>query len=255
MSVLLCPQLYHIAGPDHGTVDLIDELSMPADSDWALWFDDYRRYIVQIARQAQDEKVELLCVGSELPMLSRFEDQWRLTIRVVREVFTGKLTYAAKWEEFERIGFWDALDYIGIQAYFPLSRWDMPTLDEMVEAWEGPMAAIARVSRTTGRKVVFTEIGYPFNVRGPQKPGAWYWHTPDDPEGGARVQAEAYEAFFRTAWRADWLAGAFIWNWYPGLGERRVITTTQAFTPQGKPALEVMKRWFLAEEAAAQARK
>jgi len=42
-------------------------------------------------------------------------------IKKIREVYRGKLTYAAEGINAKNIEFWDALDYIGIDAYFALT--------------------------------------------------------------------------------------------------------------------------------------
>jgi hypothetical protein len=50
------------------------------------------------------------------------EDEWRALISNIRKVYSGKLIYAANFhEEYEHVKFWDALDYIGVQAYFSLA--------------------------------------------------------------------------------------------------------------------------------------
>ena len=62
----------------------------------------------------------MFSVGTELqiPALQR-EADWRQLIKDVRAVYSGKLIYSANWyEEYEGIKFWDALDAIGVQAYF-----------------------------------------------------------------------------------------------------------------------------------------
>ena len=61
-----------------------------------------------------------LVVGTQLDRTLHFEDDWRLIIATVRRYFEGTLTYAANWTDYEKVPFWDALDVIGIQAYFPL---------------------------------------------------------------------------------------------------------------------------------------
>lgn len=51
----------------------------------------------------------------------------RRLIRQIRRVYHGPLTYAANWSgEYKQIRFWDALDYVGIQAYFPLRHGRQP---------------------------------------------------------------------------------------------------------------------------------
>ena len=58
------------------------------------------------------------------------EENWRSIIEAVRAIFTkpDSLTYAANWGEEERaIRWWDALDYIGIDAYYPLTKESHPS--------------------------------------------------------------------------------------------------------------------------------
>jgi hypothetical protein len=49
------------------------------------------------------------------------EKEWRRVIAAVRGVTSARLTYAANFDAYQRVAFWDALDAIGIQAYFPLT--------------------------------------------------------------------------------------------------------------------------------------
>ena len=71
--------------------------------------------------------IELFCVGTELtnPALSH-PQKWRQLIAQVRAHYSGPLTYADNWwEEYDRIAFWDALDYMGATPSFRSAK---PTL-------------------------------------------------------------------------------------------------------------------------------
>ena len=46
---------------------------------------------------------------------------WNELILKIKKLYKGKLTYAANWDEYKRIHFWNVLDYIGVDAYFPLT--------------------------------------------------------------------------------------------------------------------------------------
>ncbi|MFI5273118.1 MAG: glycoside hydrolase family 113 [Ktedonobacterales bacterium] len=96
--------------------------------------------------------------------------------------YSGKLIYAASWtgasvgnatdSEFDHITWWDAVDYIGVDAGFPLMANQRDAgLDALVSAWHGTgtnLAAlhndiygrIAKVASTYGRPVIFTSAGY-----------------------------------------------------------------------------------------------
>ena len=58
------------------------------------------------------------------------------------------------------------------------------------------------------------------------------------------MQAAAYEAFFRAAWDLPWVAGAYWWKWFPN-HERAGGDDDAGFTPQNKPAQQVIGQWYL----------
>src|SRR5439155_10528972 len=110
MSVTLKPQIGLRSGNWIG-------YAHPADLD-AFW-SDYRTMLLHYADLAQQGGASMLVVGTEMATLSSDATRWRALIAEVRTHFSGELTYAANYDEFQRITFWDALDYIGIDAYFP----------------------------------------------------------------------------------------------------------------------------------------
>jgi len=100
---------------------------------------------------------------------ARLERLWRGAIEAVRGVYHGPLTYAANFDQYRDVGFWPALDLIGINAYFPLRTPDDPVPDEaglyaaLVRGWRRIFADIDAFEREIGipgAPVLFTEIGY-----------------------------------------------------------------------------------------------
>jgi hypothetical protein len=249
IRTLLRPHLYMVGPEGHGT--WVGHIAMKSDEHWRQWFDSYRRFILHHARLAQRTGVDLLCVGAELGSTTRSRSEdWRRLIADVRAEYRGPLTYAANWDEFETITFWDLLDYIGIQAYFPLAAGERPSVEALAAAWQPHVAAVEAVSRRFGKPVLFTELGYASAPGSAARP--WEWAglrrgEPATPDGLA-LQSDAYEAFFRTVWHKEWLSGVYFWKWYPGL-ERNPVPPGSEFSPQNKPAEKVMARWFLGEEA------
>lgn len=189
-----------------------------------------------------------MCIGTELrSTVDGHLDQWRRIIKEVRAVYDGKLTYAANWyAEFEEIAFWDELDYIGIQAYFPLSDAPDPTVEQLLAGWRDPLRQIETVQRKFDKPVVFTEVGYRSAAGAAGKP--WEWPRRDEAvEVDLDLQARCYEAFFRTFWARPWVAGVYWWKWFPA--DRRAGAPDTDFTPQNKPAEAVMARWYGVEPA------
>lgn len=217
------------------------EIEMKNEEDWELWFENYRGFILDYARLAADLDIPVLCIGTELERTTHRTEDWRKVIAQIKKVYSGKLIYAANFTEFEHIEFWDELDYIGIQAYFPLSKSHNPTLAELKKGWAAPIRRIEKSVRKFQKPVVFTEIGYCNTVDAAIEP--WVW--PSDRKEIAlseEVQALCYQAFFETAWKKQWMAGVFFWKWFP-----RAHNENLDFTPQGKKAEEVMTAYFSAD--------
>jgi hypothetical protein len=217
------------------------DIVMKSDTAWQNWFKNYEKFIVHYARLAQKNNIEIFCVGTELQQTTKREKEWRTLIAKIRSVYNGKLIYAANFhEEYEHIKFWDALDYIGVQAYFPLAKNQQAPLSDLVKNWSEPLAAVERVHKKYNKPVVFTEIGYRSDADAAIEP----WRWPQEASGikiSNEAQANCYQAFFKAAWNKSWLAGVYFWKWYPH-GPRRMATLD--FTPQGKPAEKVLAENF-----------
>lgn len=240
IRTLLKPHLW----VHHGWVG---DLDMASEADWQRWFASYERFILHYARLAEREGMEVLAVGTELVRSSQRTADWRRIIARVRGVYHGPLTYCANWhDEAERIEFWDALDFVGVQAYYPLAdSTGAPDLDAIRCAW-GPVAErLAALARRTGKRVVFTEVGYKSAAGSLHQPWSWSSTGAQDLD----LQHDAYRALFETFWSEPWFGGTFVWKWHPGLLEGWG-RAGRDFTPQGKPALAVLCAWYRGDAAA-----
>ena len=238
MGVILKPHLW-IGGYDEQQNR--SDIGFNSPEKWRRWEDSYRRFLMIYARLAAEVDADVLVLGTELSRPATTRPQFfRALADTVRTVYDGPLTYAANWhDEYEEIAFWDALDYVGVQAYFPLVDTPNPSLDTLQARWRAHRAELAAIHRRTETPVLFTEIGYRSARTAARAP----WRWPEE-ESGVRpdsaLQARCYRAFFSTIRTAPWFAGALIWKWHPR-DDRQDPT---AFTPQGKPAERVLARWF-----------
>ena len=240
VSTLLKPHLW-VRGSASGWAGDI-EMTTPAD--WNAWFASYTTFVLHYAHLAETAHVGMLCVGTELVQATgpAHEAAWRKLIRQVRQVYHGPLTYAANYDEYQQVPFWDALDYIGIQAYFPLCRQPNPPLKALLAGWRPHLQALAQVQKKVGRPVIFTEVGYKATADAAVEP--WQWPTATPPPPDAATQARCYEALFQACWGLPWLKGLFIWKWYPRLQVGGPARHHADFTPQHQPAEAVMARWY-----------
>lgn len=231
------------------------DIAMRSEADWQTWFTNYEAFILHYARLAEAEGIPMLCIGTELFETARQRAaDWRRLIAKIREVYSGQLTYAANfYQEYEAIQFWDALDYIGIQGYFPLAKTENPGLAQLKRGWQPHYRALKEFSRQWERPVIFTELGYRSMRNAAIEPWAWpdnmdFDHRDISPE----VQARCYEAFFQTFWEEDWVAGVFFWKWsrrnYNAATKRRRRDHSAIdFSPKAE-ALGIVSHWFAQEE-------
>jgi hypothetical protein len=214
-----------------------------SEKNWLIWESAYRNYILNYARLADSLSVDMLCVGTEVrKSASQRAEFWQQLIIEVREIYAGKVTYAANWDNYENISFWEDLDLIGIDAYFPLDSNKHVDFTLLSEKTDSLSKEIAQFSKKYDKQVLFTEFGF----RSVDY-AAWRdWELPSEYENpvlgfNALNQVYAYRSFLKTFWKQDYVAGGFVWKWHPSL---EGPLETNDFTPQGKPALQVIKLWY-----------
>jgi len=128
---------------------------------WQQWFAAYSQMLTHYARVATATGVEIFSVGMELSATQSQDLLWRSTISKIRSIFRGQLTYGANWDVVANVTFFDALDVIGVDAYYPL----LPsvrnaTTKQLVSAWQQPAADLQALALLHGTTVILTELGY-----------------------------------------------------------------------------------------------
>ena len=89
-----------------------------------------------------------------------YETHWRRLIDRCRQHFDGPLTYAASWDEADRVEFWDAIDVVGVDAYFPITERADADRSDMLAGWQPWLQHLEALHQSSGRQVLLTEIGY-----------------------------------------------------------------------------------------------
>jgi len=198
-----------------------------------VWFQEYTAFIEHYARLAQRIHADTFCIGVEFGQLAGFEPQWRTIIARVRSLYQGPLVYAANFgSEFESIRFWDALDYIGLDNYYPLP--DDYSAAEIARKVED-------VAKRYNRPVLLTEAGYSSAVGSHRTP--WADHPPSPMS--LEEQVRCYEAIFAAFYEKPWFAGAYWWKIETdGAGG----AADNSMVPWGKPAMRTLKKWYARPE-------
>ena len=231
IEIMLKPQIWIWKGAFTGT------LKMNSEAHWKQLESSYDDFILTYARLAEESKVPILCIGTELEQfVTNRPDYWKGLIKRIRGVYNGKLTYAANWDEYTRTTFWEDLDFIGIDAYFPLSDEKTPSVEQLKEGWQPWKEKIATLSKSKEKPVLFTEFGYRSMDFTAKKP--WLVDRNDE-SVNLEAQVNAKKAIFSEFWTEDWFAGGYVWKWFIN-HEKSGGDKDNRFTPQNKPAQQVI---------------
>lgn len=235
IKVMLKPQIWIRRGEFTGY------LKMETEAEWLALEDSYRNFIMDYARLAQEEHAAMFCIGTELEQfVVNRPEFWRQLIVEIKEVYKGKLTYAANWDEYKRTPFWDELDYIGIDAYFPVCEDQTPSVACAMQGWQQWKDEISAFAKAQQKQVIFTEFGY----RSVDYTGKEPWKADRSmTEVNLEGQTNATQALFDAVWGEEWMAGGFLWKWFIHHDEVGGNENNQ-FTPQNKPVEEILRTHY-----------
>jgi hypothetical protein len=220
------------------------------DAGWARWSASYERFLLTWAEVAREGGAEMLSVGVELRSwvtTARAESFLRV-VEEVRRVYPGLLTYSANWDDVEHTVIFDALDLVGINAFYPLAEREGASLPELLEGGRNVAARVEEVALAWGKPVLLTEIGYTTR----RDPAVRPWEWPDGMKGvvvDQQAQADAYTAIIAPFLDARFCAGFFVWRYYADPDD--VSQEAEwGFSPRGKLAELVLRDAFTAAWAA-----
>jgi hypothetical protein len=180
--------------------------------------------------------------GDKFSCSGRRDCEWRHIINAIKSTtyidyqgkqqtgggYQGKLIYGAYWgtdntapTEFENISWWDAIDFVGVDARFPLTSLaaNVP-VDTLMDAWHGKkddldlagqnniFDRLKTVADQAKHPLLFTSAGYESAPGANITPGATAPTTRDDLEQANDMQA-LLQTFTESA--APWFVGV-IWS-------------------------------------------
>jgi len=235
IKIMIKPQIWVWRGEFTGFIEMKNE------ADWKILEDSYSKFILEYAELANTVQAELFCIGTELEkFIENRPKYWFALIKKIRTKYKGELTYAANWDEFKRTPFWTDLDYIGVDAYFPVSDSKTPTVEESLEGWKTHKQVIYKMFQKHDKPVLFTEYGY----RSVDYSGKTPWISDRSMnQVNLEAQTNTTQALFETFWEEDWFAGGFIWKWFhkhDKVGGKENFM----FTPQNKPAEALLRKQY-----------
>jgi mannan endo-1,4-beta-mannosidase len=223
---------------------------------WNMWWSDFRAFLIHYAKIAEETKCEMLCLGCEMESTEEFEIRWRNLITEIRQIYGGPITYNLNHGREKDITWLDAVDIIGVSAYYPVGTDDVlialkddlskiPGSDTSVAAqkrrWIPIRKDLEKTSKKFDRPIFFIELGL-CSAKGC---AAAPW-THEDPNMiyDADEQARFYQAAFETFWDEPWFIGFAWWEWSAQLYKKEDAGTNIGFGIYGKPAEETLRQWY-----------
>ena len=236
LTVMVKPQLY-IPGSWTG------DMTFDSDQEWSAWESAYEDFILTFAKIADSMETELFCLGTEFKTSVNLRPQfWKNLILKVRTVFSGKITYAANWDDFDEFPYWNLMDFIGVNAYFPLSDLATPTVLALTEAWQPYVHKIEQLAITENKPIIFTEYGYLSVDHCAHKT----WELEKKVKSlpiNEQAQANALDALLLVYSAKPYWKGGFLWKWFPN-GQGHEGYPERDYTPQDKVAHDVIRDWY-----------
>ncbi|MCG8419504.1 MAG: hypothetical protein MJE77_16355, partial [Proteobacteria bacterium] len=205
----------------------------PRDTD--AWWQSYERFIAHYAAIAGEKRAAAFLLGSELGSTEAWQYRWYHLISRIERMYSGQLIYSANWDHYTQVSFWRRLDIIGVTGYFELSRDKNATEADLKEAWLRVRSELVGFARARKKPLWITEVGYTSVDGAATRPWDYLMAGPVDVEEQRRL----YAAFVGAWDNTPTLRGVFFWNWYGKGG-----ADDRGYTPKGKPAEAILRRWF-----------
>ncbi len=156
-------------------------------------------------------------------------EHWQALIKKVRQVYSGRVGYAANFDQYHDVGFWPSLDVMGINAYFSLRNRVLTDEGEedlyplLIDGWREVLSTVSVLRSDQSLEsmpVIFTEMGFTYRAKSTLRPWAHEGFalipsptlladgSPGPTEETAVVWADQPERLEERAWavRALWQA-------------------------------------------------
>jgi hypothetical protein len=221
-----------------------------APTDREAWFASYKAFISNYALIAKEEGVDLLCIGTELKSSTKasYADYWNDIITSIKQLYTGKLTYASvamnsdDYEEYFTVPFWGQLDYVGLDVYFKLVDPEISTPSEydIASAWafnreeRDLLQKLIDFQKTINQPIIFTEIGCTMRKGSSTDPSNYNISPQVDLEEQARFVKAMYMVWGS---QTSWMKGFFWW--------RLAFNNQDDFTFENRPSADMFSKYII----------
>ncbi len=232
---------------------------------WEQYYNVRRQYLMEMAVLAAEEGVEALCIGGDSDSLTGFTTwgsappeswaRWMEDIQEVRKIFNGQIYYdfiaggrmeeawEPDWVKWQPI--LDEIDFIGVSWWKGVSRSNDATMMELKQNIAEQFDLYLKpVYERTGKPVVLVGVVFPSADGGTTGKYDWnaretdVWKPDDGTFNDFQEQADAFEAIMSAVATRPWIAGVYPFGFW------RHDQQDKGPNIRGKPAEEVLKKWY-----------
>jgi hypothetical protein len=195
--------------------------------DPARWKQTYGALLIKYAGLAQANEIAVLDIGSELDSMERDNGFWLGLIGSVRANFHGQVTYSSNWaKSFPAFG--HSLDFVSIDAYYPLKAPVAASTSDLANAWQPWIARLNRIRQMFGKPLLLTELGTTSLLGSFQMP--WIW------DNGQPVDLTAQQRYYQAACQAVVPRFSGVYWWMYTLDPPSKPALDRGYMIAGKPA-------------------
>ena len=204
------------------------ENPVPTEPAWQDWFASWQRHVCMVAKMAEENHADQLCIGCEMVGTDHRDREWRQVAAAVRQIYHGPISYNCDKYQEDYVSWWDAVDIISSSGYYPIGE-----IDENLQR-------IEKVARKFDRPFMFMECGCPSRQNSQYRPNDWHYGGDTDME----AQRAWYKAFCDGLQRHPFVRGTGWWDWpatrlYP----EAAGPDNSNYCTFGKPAQEVLRQF------------
>ncbi|AHF90739.1 hypothetical protein OPIT5_11540 [Opitutaceae bacterium TAV5] len=221
---------------------------------WDTWFASLAQSVVHYAGLARRTGCEMYCIGCELygAEQANNNDRWHHLISTTRKHYTGPICYDVQpptlLELAEPPAWLRSLDAVCISYYSSAADAPGATIPQMIEKLRPTVAILRRASeKLGGLPIIFGETGCRSVRGGAILPGEYRNTGPYAPD----EQANFLDAMCTLFWDELWWRGFYWWKWEEQQYRPHYHADPAGdtgFTLDGKPAADVMRRWFARQQ-------
>ncbi|HEY9287531.1 MAG TPA: hypothetical protein VIT43_05875 [Candidatus Dormibacteraeota bacterium] len=204
-------------------------------SDVTQWRQSYSALILDYARLAARDQVAIFDLGSELDSMEPNTAFWQHLIASARAAYHGQITYSSNWAKWYP-AFGSSLDFISIDAYFPLNRPATASAADLADAWQQWINRMRAIARDFDKPLVLTELGATSLTASFQQP--WVW------DNGQPIDLTAQQRYYQAACSSVVPRFAGVYWWMYSLDPPAKPVLDRSYTAAGKPAEADLKACF-----------